>query len=70
MGKISIEKKVGIHVLIHRSLDLWISETALKTGQTRTNIITQAIEEYLERVNPEGKKKFEQEMKREEEIGG
>ncbi len=66
MTRISVNKKVGIHVLLDRSLDLWISETAIKTGQTRTQIITQAIMDYLGRANPEGKKNIDGDKKAEE----
>ncbi len=68
MTRISVNKKVGIHVLLDRSLDLWISETAIKTGQTRTQIITQAITDYLGRVNPEGKKNVDDDKKAEEDA--
>ncbi len=52
MGKIKLEKKVGIHVLITPELDKWISETAYKMQKTRTEIITTALIWYLSEVNP------------------
>ncbi len=66
MTRIVVNKKVGVHVLLDRSIDLWISETAIKTGKTRTNIITEAILEYLEKTNPEGRKNMEGQTKEEE----
>ncbi len=68
MTRVSLNKKVGIHVLVDRELDLWISATAGKTGKTRTQIITDALLQYLQSVNPDGAKKFEQELKRDEET--
>ncbi len=52
MGKIKLIKKVGIHVLLDQSLDQWLSETAYKTQKTRTEIITDALTQYLSSVNP------------------
>ncbi len=57
--RVKLDKKVGLHFLLDREIDEWLTETAYLLNKTRTQILTEALIWYLSEHNPKPIKKEE-----------
>ncbi len=57
MAKITLEKKVNLHIMLDQETDKLLTKTAYEERKTKTQIIEEALKAYFEKLEKEEKEK-------------